>query len=191
MPAQSAAAPDAAPPAMPVITPMNGPQAIEVLDQTIDWYRTLGIQQQAAVEPSDLLILYDNRQIANQVIGLAYELARANAEILAKLPAAKDEDAASQSLSRLQSKFAFQGAAVQVELEADQARLAKSRPEQTAALQSKISELQGEIELIDARKSLLATLSAFSNQSDATGFSAGALKAQIDAMALTTPAAPT
>ena len=68
---------------------MTGPQIIQLLDQTVDWYRTLGIQQQAANEPSDLLILYDNRQTANHVIGLAFEIARANAEILAKQPHAQ------------------------------------------------------------------------------------------------------
>ena len=34
-----------------------------------------------------MLIFYDNRQTANQVIGLAFDIARANAEILAKQPA--------------------------------------------------------------------------------------------------------
>jgi small-conductance mechanosensitive channel len=189
-PALSAAAPDAPPAASSMTAPMTGPQVIQVLDQTIDWYRTLGIQQQAAGEPSDLLILYDNRQIANQVIGLAFEVARANAEILAKQPGSKaldGESASAQSLSQLQNKFAAQGATVQAELDADQVRLAKARPEQRTGLQAKISELRGEIELIDARRSLLATLSTFSNQSDANGFSAGALRAQIDAMAVTAP----
>jgi len=186
--AQSAAAPATAAP--PTVAPMSGPQIIQVLDQTIDWYRTLDIQQQTAGEASDLLILHDNRQIANQVIGLAFELARANAEILAKQPESKDaggDSASSQSLSQLQNKFAAQGAAVQAELDADQGRLARARPEQRAGLQAKISELQGEMELIDVRRSLLATLSTFSNQSDANGFSAGALKEQIDAMAVTAP----
>jgi len=64
--------------------PMSGDQVIQVLDQTIDWYRTLGLQQQAAKEPSDLLILYENRQIANQVVGFAFDAARATADLLAK-----------------------------------------------------------------------------------------------------------
>ena len=61
---------------------------------------------------------------------------------------------------------------VQAELESDRAQLATARPQQKADLQAKISELQGELELINARKSLLATMSTFSNQSDTNGFSA-------------------
>src|ERR1700678_2386596 len=87
--AQTPAAPvHAAPTSVPTTAtppaPMTGAQVIQLLDQTVNWYRTLGIQQQAASEPSDLLILYDNRQTASHVIGLAFDIARANVEILAK-----------------------------------------------------------------------------------------------------------
>ncbi|MGC2033145.1 MAG: hypothetical protein WA642_24235, partial [Steroidobacteraceae bacterium] len=166
---QAAGATGASPAAPAVIAPMTGQQVIQVLDQTIDWYRTLGIQQQAAGEPSDLLILFDNRQTANQVIGLAFELARANAEILAKQPQPKDNGGAhpdAQSLTQLQNKFAAQAAQVQAELDASRAQLAKARAAQKSDLQAKISELQGELELIDARQSLLSTMSSFSSQND-------------------------
>jgi small-conductance mechanosensitive channel len=171
---------------------MTGPQVVQLLDQTIDWYRTLGVQQQVANEPSDLLFLYDNRQIANQCIALAFEIARADAELLAKQPQPKDagrDSSTSQSLGKLQDKFAAQGAAAQAELDSSRALLAKARPEQKVQLQAKISELQGELELINARRSLLTTMSALSNQGDGNGFSASALKQQIDAMAVTTPSA--
>ena len=184
--------PTEAPPVAPgAATLMTGPQVIQVLDQTIDWYRTLGIQQQASTEPSDLLILYDNRLTANKVIGLAFEIARANAEILAKQPNPKDAgaSASSQTLSQLQNKFAAQGAKVQAELDSDQDQFAAARPDQKIELQAKIAELQGELDLINARKSLLATMSSFANQSDTSGVSSGALKAQIDAMAVTVPSA--
>jgi small-conductance mechanosensitive channel len=195
-PAQSGASEESRPTASPAgpapgaAAPMTGAQIIQVLDQTIDWYRTLGIQQQVSNEPSDLLILYDNRQTANQVIGSAFEAARANAEILAKQPGPKNTEgasASSQSLSQLLNKFTVQGMEAQKELESDQAQLATAPPEQRVALQAKISELQGELDLINARRSLLTTLSSFTNQNDTNGISASALKAQIDAMAVTLP----
>jgi small-conductance mechanosensitive channel len=171
---------------------MTGPRIIEVLDQTIDWYRTLGVQQQTANEPRDLLILFDNRQTANQTIGLAFEIARANAEILAKQPELKDNgdgSGPSQTLAQLQDKFAAQGATVQKELDSDQHRLADARAKQKVDLQAKISELQGELDLINARKNLLGTMSMFASRIDGSGVSASSLKAQIDAMAVTMPSA--
>jgi small-conductance mechanosensitive channel len=188
----SASPASASPPAPGAAVPMTGTQVIQVLDQTIDWYRTLGIQQQVSNEPSDLLILYDNRQTANQVIRLAFEAARTNAEILAKQTGPKNDGGASgssQYLSELQDKFAAQGVKVQSELQSDQDQLAAAPSEQKIELQAKISELQGELDLVDARKSLLTTLSSFTNQSDTGGISASALKAQIDAMAVTVPSA--
>jgi small-conductance mechanosensitive channel len=172
--------------------PMTAPQIIQVLDQTIDWYRTLGIAQQAANEPSDLLILYDNRQAANRVMALAFEIARSNAELLAKQPAAPssgDAATAAQSLLALQNKFIAQGATVQAELEADQRKLTAIPPKQKAELNAKISELQGELALINARKNFLSTMSSFTSESDSSGFSPSALKAQIEAMAVTLPPA--
>jgi small-conductance mechanosensitive channel len=191
-PATSATAPaTAAAPLTPAVAaPMTGPQVIELLDKTIDWYRTLGIQQQAANEPSDLLILYDNRQTANQVLALAFEIARADVEILAKKPEPKDAagtSASSQSLTQLQDKFAAQSAAVQTQMDSDREQLAKARSQQKTALQAKISALQGELELINARKSLLATMATFTSKSAGGDSSASALKAQIDAMAVTVP----
>jgi small-conductance mechanosensitive channel len=189
-PTAASAPPPVAPPQVPA-APMTGPRVIQVLDQTIDWYRTLGVQQQAATEPSDLLILYDNRQTANQVLELAFEIARANAEILAKQPEPKDAGGASaSSLSQLQSKFTQQAVAVQSELDSDEQQLAAARPPQKIELQAKISELRGELDLVIARKSLLDTMVSVANQSDANGFSAGALTAQIDAMAVTTRSPP-
>jgi len=170
---------------------MTGTGTIQMLDQTIDWYRTLGIQQQAANEPSDLLILYDNRQTANQVIGLAFDIAKADAEILAKQPSsgAPPTVAGSQTLTQLQSKLATQAATVQAELESDRHQLLAARAQHRTELQAKIAELQGELDLINVKKNLLGTLSSFSDQSRGTGFDAGALKAQIDAMAVTMPSA--
>jgi small-conductance mechanosensitive channel len=171
--------------------PMTGAGTIQMLDQTIDWYRTLGIQQQAANEPSDLLILYDNRQTANQVIGLAFDIAKADAEILAKQPSpgAPPTVAGSQTLTQLQSKLAAQAATVQAELESDRRQLGVARAQHRTELQAKIAELQGELDLINVKKNLLGTLTSFSDQSRGTGFDAGALKAQIDAMAVTMPTA--
>jgi small-conductance mechanosensitive channel len=166
---------------------MTGPSIIQMLEQTIEWYRTLGVQQQAANDPSDLLILYDNRQTASEVMRLAFDIGRANAEILAKQPrpSAGADSAPSQTLSRLQDKFAAQRTSLQSELDAERLQLAKARPAQKRALQARIAELQGELDLINARTTLLGSMSAFVDSGDADGFDASALKAQIDAMAVT------
>src|ERR1700676_4893813 len=64
------------------VSVLTGQQVVQILDETVDWYRTLGTQQQNATQPSDLLILFANRQTPAKVVGLAFDIARANAELL-------------------------------------------------------------------------------------------------------------
>ncbi len=45
---------------------LTADQVVQILDETVDWYRTLGTQQQNATQPSDLLILFANRQTADR-----------------------------------------------------------------------------------------------------------------------------
>ena len=170
--------------------PLTGPQVIQMLDQSIAWYRTLGVQTAVANEPSDLLILYENRQTANQVIALAFEIARADVDILSKQSAAPPLGGAatpSSTLNQLQRKYAEQVAAAESELQTTQRELSQAPPKKKIGLQAKISELQGEIELINDRKTMLDTLSGFASQGDSGGFGVNALKAEIDAMAITMP----
>src|ERR1700742_1845904 len=179
-----AAVATAVPTAIPVPAPapashvsvLNGDQVVQILDETVDWYRTLGAQQQTATQPSDLLILYANQQTADKVIGLAFELARANAELLSSEAntAGSGADAASsaQSLSQQQQRLDAQRKAIEDEIAADKKLVAAGKTD----LGEKLSELQGELDMVNARKNLLDTMSQFVNESDAKRASASALK---------------
>ena len=102
--AAAAAEPTKPEPAKPGrVSPLTAEQLVQILDETVDWYRTLGAQQQSATQPSDLLILYANRQTADQVIGLAFDIARANAELLSR-----DAEQGSQSSAASSSPQALQ-----------------------------------------------------------------------------------
>ena len=180
----------AQPIAMPAAgtAPLSGPQIIQMLDQTIEWYRTLAIQQQAANQPSDLFILYDNRQTANRVIGLAFDIARADTELLARVgdaPASGTRNAVTQPIIELRSRFGRQLDAVQAELQEARRQLPQASGQRAVDLQAKLSELQGELDLFTARQSLVTTMLSIADESDVSGFSPEALRAQIDAMAVT------
>src|ERR1700687_4030911 len=110
------------PPAAPAqVSVLSGDQVIQILDETVEWYRTLGTQQQTASQPSDLLILYANQQTASRVIGLAFDIARANAELLSSeasnAPATPDAASSAQALDGLQKKLQAQRQTVQSEMD--------------------------------------------------------------------------
>ena len=173
---------------------MTGEEVIRILDETVDWYRTLGTQQQAATQPSDLLILYANRQTADKVVALAFEIARANAELISsEVGAAQANEAAASSTSLLnvRKRLDEQRDAIQSEIESARRELGSAPAKQRADLRAKVALLQSELDLINARRNLLANMTQFSSQNDAEGFGANALKAHIDAIAASIPTSAT
>ncbi|HEY6643045.1 mechanosensitive ion channel family protein [Povalibacter sp.] len=186
-------------PSQPVTNPpprvvMTVEQVVQLLDETVDWYRTLGTQQQASTQPSDLLILYANRQTADKVMNLAFDVARANAELIsseasAAAQAKGAEDPSVQSTRQVQQKLDEQRAAVQADLNAAKRELAAAAASEKADLEARASILQKELDLINARRNFKANMDQFENANDASGFGANGLKAHIDAIAASVPSA--
>jgi len=183
------------PPAKPAADPvtqravMTGEQVIQILDETVDWYRTLGMQQQAAIQPSDLLILYANRQTADKVMALAFEIARANAELISsEADARQEEQEASspeaQSLTRVKKKLDNQRTELQGDIDGVRRQIGAASGKAREELRSRLALLQGELDLIDARRNLFSNMTQYANES--TG--ANTLKAHIDAIAASIPA---
>lgn len=176
---------------------MTGEQVVRILDETVDWYRTLGTQQQAATQPSDLLILYANRQTADKVVALAFEIARANAELIsseasaaqeskeADLEEASEAEAEGQSLTRVKKKLDEQRTQLQAEIETVRRQVAAATSLDKGDLQAKLAVLQGELDLINARRNLFANMTQFATENAG----ANTLKAHIDAIAASIPTA--
>jgi hypothetical protein len=174
------------------ISVLTGGQVIQILDDTVEWYRALGTQQQNATQPSDLLILFANRQTADKVVSLAFDIARANAELLsseATSQAATAGTTPAQSLSQQQTQLDAARQDIQQEMASDRQRLAAAGKDRSQ-LDAKLSELEGELAMVDARRNLLDTMAEFVSGSDPKAANVNALKAQIDAIAATVPAAP-
>ena len=186
----AAAAPAASPAgAAPTVTaPMTAARVIQVLDQTVDWYRSLGAQQQAANEPSDAMFLYDNRQIAGNVMTMAIEVARADAEMLSKDPpvaqASGDAGVSAQALLDYRRKVETQSASVQAELSEQRRELSTATRRTKAGIEAKINDLEGVRDLLATKKDILNSMAEFLT---GAGAGSGSLKAQIDAMAVGVP----
>jgi Mechanosensitive ion channel len=175
----------------PRVSVLTGDQVIQILDETVEWYRTLGTQQQYATQPSDLLILFANRQTADQVIDLAFGIARANAELLSSEAGAAQNAAAASShhsLDEQQDQLDAQVQSITREM-ADARKQSRVAGKGSQAAAAKLHELQGELDMVNARKNLLDTMTEFVGSSDPRAASANVLKAQIDAIAATVPGA--
>jgi small-conductance mechanosensitive channel len=191
--AAAAVSPPAAPPNLNTtqVSVLSASEVVEILDRTSAWYRTLGLPQQNSLEPSEVLILYANRQIADKVVDLVVELARADAELLSSeanaAPASADKSAAT-SLKQQRDQLAAQRQSIQQEITADQQKRS-SAGGAGKELETKLAELQGELAMNAARANLLDTMGEFVNQRDPKSADAEALKAHIDAIAASIPLA--
>jgi small-conductance mechanosensitive channel len=176
------------------VSVLSASEVVQILDQTSEWYRALALPQQNSLQPSEILILYANRQIADKVVDLVIELARADAELLSSEAAAAQASAdksAVASLNQQREQLAAQRQSIQLEIAADQLKLKTAgraaKAVESKEVESKLAELQGELAMNAARANLLDTMGEFVNQGDPKSADAEALKAHIDAIAASIP----
>src|SRR5262249_41423528 len=95
--------------------------------------------------------------------------------------------ASAQGLTEQQNRLDAQRKAIQAEMENTRKLIGSGSKD----LEAKLAELQGELDMVNARKNLLDTMWEFVNESDAKRASASALKAHIDAIAVSIPSGST
>jgi small-conductance mechanosensitive channel len=166
---------------------------IQFLNQTISWYRELSVQRSIAEEPSEILTVNDNKQVADQVVRQAFEYARAAADLLSKQnqnPTQDQQSTASQaqSLQQLSAKLDAQVRELQGELDSLHQKLETATGKKRRDLQTLIAETQSELDLTNARRDAIRSMVEFVNGASATGLGATGLRAQVEALARSAPA---
>ncbi len=163
---------------------------VPFLNQNIVWYRDLTQQQQLATEPSDVLFFNDNRQIAEQVVRLAFEYARARAQALATQPAVSANSAnvsPYQTLTTLAAKADQQYKDTQKEVDDLRGQLTTATGAKRRKLQATLDETQSEVELFQARRDTLRNMVQFATGATAGGVGSGTLIGQIEELARAVP----
>jgi small-conductance mechanosensitive channel len=167
---------------------------ISFLNQTIVWSRQLTAEQQLVNEPSDALFLNDSRQLANQVVRLAFDYARARAQALAnqgeggtsQLQAAPSQY---QRLIDSANKADQQVKSLQKELDGFHQQLLTATGRKRTTLLAVISETEGELELFQTRRDTLRNMLQFAATTTSSGVGSGNLPSQVEELARTVPAA--
>lgn len=174
--------------------PDNGENIIPFLNQTIVWSRQLAAQQQLVSEPSDALFLNDNRQVADQVVKLGFDFARARAQALAAQSATASTTQAQapsqyQRLADSANKADQRVKQSQQELDTLRQQLAGVTGKKRSTLQATIDETESELELFQARRDALRNMLQFAAGTSANGVTSGSLLSQVEELARTLPAA--
>ena len=175
-------------------TGLDSAGLVQYLNQTIGWYRQLDLQRQMVTDPDEGMVVNDNEQIANQVVSLAFEFARAEAESIEKEEASgggRDGAGAShsQALRQMLTSLDQQVRANQVELDSLRQKLVNEAGRQRESLQTRIDEVRSELELAQVRRDALRSMAEFIGGSSASGFGATGIREKIEALARSVPAA--
>ena len=194
-PAQSPAKNAAPAQTTPIAAPVDAARVIQFLDQTIAWYHQLGAQQQLVSDANDAVYVSADRQMANEVVRLAFQFARAQEG--AQPTAASAQQASGQGASGQGAAASTYHTLMQQEAEAQtdenqvvgevddlQKRIATASGKQKQALEAQLGETQAEVDLAKARVDAIRNMTRF-----LSGASTGAtgLGAQIDALESTLP----
>ena len=173
-------------------------QVIAFLDQTIAWYHNLDVEERLANQAADVLLVYDDRQIADQVFRLSFEFARADAQLLGGRQAHPVSDgslasstAKFESLTQLASKAAQTVHQKRTELEALKQRLPSAVGRSRRVLQSTIDEVQSGLELAETRSITLDSIVQFVIGSNTPANNAEDLMSQIAELEQSVPEART
>jgi small-conductance mechanosensitive channel len=173
------------------VVPASASDIISFLNQTIVWSRQLSAQQQLVDEPSDALFLNDSRQIADQVVRLAFDFARARAQALAAQPDAGSTAQSSTVPSQYQrlidsaNKAGEKVKQSQKDLDLLRQQLANATGARRRTLVAAIDETDSELELFQARRDALRSMLQFASGTTTGGSNSGNLLSQVEELAHT------
>jgi small-conductance mechanosensitive channel len=170
----------------PAITPSSSPvstpaatghdKILSFLGTVIDWYQHLAIEAQLVTEPADSLFLAEDRQIAEQVVKLAFDYARASAAMLVaergkkgttvmpspeRAAAETNPQLGSEALTSKLAEVQSTIAAINAKIAAIRKQLLVSGPRQRARLNAQLVAAQGELDLAQSRADALNAMIDF------------------------------
>jgi len=189
-PAQNTAAPQ--PTQAPPVT-AGSQDILQLLTRTISWYQQLAAEQHLATQPEDVTFSDETQRVSPQVVELAFDFARQQAQAAKQSKASKtpttNNSASSQyqGLSQMADKADQQVEQSQSDLDALRKKLDGATGSKRKVLQSSVAESESELALLQARRDTIRGMLEFVNGSSVNGLGASGLRAQIEELARSVP----
>lgn len=152
---------------------LNRDAILEHLNTTITWYRDSTNKIEAVGLPSDAIYQDNARNLAEQVVRLAFESARAEASILDNqqglAPTQKAAEPGQQDFRQMQRNTAAHIDNLQSQIETINKQLAKAPASKRQALLTQRDSLQGELNLYKTVEDNIAKLAEFAEDTSGGG----------------------
>lgn len=169
-------------------------EVLAFLSDTIAWYRHRAIERQIATAPVDLVFLDDNRQIASQIVQLAFDFARADASFAPASPADNQKGSApaangsSPDLAqfvRQENNAELASKRTAEQIDSIKKQLLTARGAERRKLQAALDAAQTRLDVLQAESATLGLLIDFAQAFGGQG--SGDLQSSIDDLARTIP----
>lgn len=179
------------------------------LAHVITWYRHLAVEESIARDPAEMLFLADDREVAGEVLKLAFEYARAEASLLKSIGGGGgDSPPAAARGTQVANSAPLGGVVPDLELssllarrdEAQteltrarqhiqqlQANLAKARGGDRDKLSSELAIAQSDLDLANSRLDSIGAMIEFETGAAGSGQASTGLDAQIDELERSVP----
>jgi small-conductance mechanosensitive channel len=177
----------------PTPATVNSQDIIQLLTRSISWYQQLAAEPHLATQPEDVTFSDETQRISPQVVELAFEFARQQAQAAKQAKASKTETNSTsvsqyQGLSQMADKSDQQVEQSQSDLNALRKKLDATTGSKRKVLQSSVAESESELALLQARRDTIRGMLEFVNGSSVNGLGATGLRAQIEELARSVPA---
>jgi small-conductance mechanosensitive channel len=165
---------------------------ISYLGQIIAWYRMVALEEQTASDAADVLFASDNREMADEVLRLAFEYANAQAALIKATagdhPRSPDETVApNDDLSARRAAAQAKVTEFTAKIAELNARLRKTPAAGREAVNRELAVAQGQFELAQSHVDSLDALIEYESSSSAGDTSRNSLSAQIDELQSSMP----
>jgi small-conductance mechanosensitive channel len=177
---------------------------LNFLGETLAWYRQIATEERLAVEPAETLFLSDDRQMALEIVQLAFQYARAHAALLkaekhpetspsvqrnAAAPGKSNNEALPGLVAQMARAQEQQNNLNRLKQQTDQlkAGIASAKGDRRVELARQLEIVQSQIELAQARLDSYNALIQFETAAVAVGSHGSALSDQIDALERSVP----
>lgn len=172
---------------------VDSQEILQLLTRTISWYQQLAMEPHLATESEDVTFADETQRISPQVVSLAFDFARQQAQVAHKLSKTNQPEptntAASQyqGLSQMADKADQQVQQSQSDLDTLRKKLDAAVGSKRKTLQSSVAESESELALLQARRDTIRGMLEFVNGSTVNGLGASGLRAQIEELARSVP----
>jgi small-conductance mechanosensitive channel len=173
------------PPAAPAPLP-DAAHVLAFLNRTIAWSERVDAQGQLADQPTDVLYVNDDRQLAHQIVGLSFEAAKGEAQLVSSAvpPPASADAASAERLQRLTKRVTSAADLLhreQARLGDLQRQLASAAAADRARLEAAVAEAQSRVAMAQARDDAVSSIAGFAGGAAGT-VAAADLPSQISAL---------